>query len=151
MNYILQSTAGAPIKTVEKEKEKKLEQGLTNINFEQEENDEYENAEELKVFREKVEEPKVTHESGDLTGRSSEKPAAVTKFFDETAPVDKYHVTIRATSKTHGDFQVRIRSFSSRSYQYMRNAKEEYDRIAYYYSCVNRYYTQKCPSFYQYR
>ena len=73
------------------------------------------------------------------------------KYFEDISPFDRDHISVKAESKSHGDYLIRIRNFESRSYQFMRNIKEEYDRIAYYYSNVNKYYLQKCPSFYQYR
>ena len=71
--------------------------------------------------------------------------------FKDLEQFDTQHITIKAVSNHHGDYQIRIRDFRNLPELFIKGIKEEYECINFYYSCVNRMYGQKCPSFYQYR
>lgn len=74
-----------------------------------------------------------------------------TDNFQEIAPVDQEHLYIKASTARHGEYQIRIRNLKTNSTLYLKSLKEEYDCINLYYTHVNHYYSQKCPTFYQYR
>ena len=71
--------------------------------------------------------------------------------FKDLEQFDTQHITLKAISNHHGDYQIRIRDFRNLPELFIKGIKEEYECINFYYSYVNRMYGQKCPSFYQYR
>ena len=64
---------------------------------------------------------------------------------------DTHHINIKAITDHSGDYQIRIREFSEKSPPNVQAVKEEYECINLYYSHINKIFSQKCPTFYQYR
>ena len=64
---------------------------------------------------------------------------------------DESHLYLKVRALKSGDYEVRLRKFKKHDDFEIKDLIEEYELINFYYNRLNKYYQQKCPSFYDYR